>query len=97
MIYTINLSLPRKKLQSVYDLMMFEIKYKNINIIKILKVSAGISLLAILSSSEVSANDITIQGSKEKIDEIFKSIGYPTFDAIYQMIKMGNLAYGHVD
>lgn len=97
MIYTINLSIPRKKLQSVYDSMLFEIKYKNINISKVIGISAGISLFAILSSSKISAKDIAIRGSNGKLDDIFYSLGYPTFDAIYQMIKMGNLAYGHVD
>lgn len=97
MIYTINLSSPRKKILRSYDNIMFEIKYKNVSISKILKVSAGVSLLVLLSSSDTFAKDIVIEESKGKIDEAFKTLGYPTFDAIYQMIKMGNLAYGHVD
>lgn len=97
MIYTINLSLPRKKVLRSYDNIMFEIKYKNINISKLFKVSAGISILALLSSSDTFAKDIVIKEFNGKIEEVFKTLGYPTFDAIYQMIKMGDLAYGHVD
>lgn len=95
MIQTINLSYPRKKVQNIYNDFFFQIKFKQ-SLIKGNKKSNMVFGI-ILAHLIVLVTLAGIKNSKNTVDQLIKEMGYPTIDAIFQMMKMGNLAYTHVD
>jgi uncharacterized membrane protein len=95
MIQTINLSYPRKKVQNIYNDFLFQMKFKQF-LIKGNKKSNMVFGI-ILAYLIIIATFGGTKGSKNSFDQLIKETGYPTIDAIFQMMKMGNLAYTHVD
>jgi flagellar biosynthesis/type III secretory pathway M-ring protein FliF/YscJ len=95
MIQTINLSYPRKKVQNIYNDLFFQVKFKKILIKRNKK--SNMVFAIILAHLIILATFAGTKSSKNTVDQLIKETGYPTIDAIFQMMKMGNLAYTHVD
>lgn len=89
MIIAINLSTPRRKIQDKIDSMIFEAKMKNIEISLNKKIFLSMLILLMLKDSNANAEEI-VTGTKISghIIDGLSTIGYPTIDLAYNLLRM---------
>lgn len=87
MIVTINLSTPRRKIEDIINNMIFEAKMKDFHIKKYNNILISSFILLMFKNHNANAEEILRSSlmSSSIVDEL-NLIGYPTVDAIYNLL-----------
>lgn len=89
MIVTINLSTPRRKIEDMINNMIFEAKMKNFHIKKYNNIIISSFILLMFRNHNANAEEILRNSlmSSSVVEEL-NLIGYPTVDAIYNLLTI---------